>query len=220
MKLITFSLWGADPKYLNGALRNAELAKEIYPGWICRFYIAESVPIGYRIKLKQYDNVEIVEKLEWGDWTSMFWRFEPAGHPDVEVMISRDSDSRLNYREKHAVDEWLKSDKGFHIMRDHPWHKYPVLGGMWGAKQGAIPEMQKLLNQWKLKNEYGNDYIFFAELVLPAVGDNVIVHDEFFDKKPFPVPRKNYEFVGQVFDENENTIEEHVEVLRKYLGGK
>ena len=38
MKLITFSLWGQDPKYLVGAIRNAELASEIYPDWICRFY--------------------------------------------------------------------------------------------------------------------------------------------------------------------------------------
>ena len=37
-------------------------------------------------------------------------------------MLSRDCDSRLNKREKLAVDELLKSDKNFHIMRDHPWH--------------------------------------------------------------------------------------------------
>ena len=30
-----------------------------------------------------------------------------------------------------------------------------------------------------------------------------IVHDPFFEKKPFPTARKNYEFVGDVFDENE-----------------
>ena len=65
----------------------------------------------------------------------MFWRFEPAGEEDVDVMISRDTDSRLNLREKFAVEEWLESDKGFHIMRDHPHHGYPVLGGMWGANK-------------------------------------------------------------------------------------
>ena len=30
MKIISFSLWGQDPKYTIGAIRNAELAREIY----------------------------------------------------------------------------------------------------------------------------------------------------------------------------------------------
>ena len=38
-KIISFCLWGNDPKYTVGALRNAELAKTIYPDWKTRFYI-------------------------------------------------------------------------------------------------------------------------------------------------------------------------------------
>ena len=217
MKLITFSLWGHDLKYLKGALRNAELAKQIYPGWRCRFYVAQSVPYPIISQLEEMDNVEIVYKPGFGDWRGMFWRFEPASEEGVEVMISRDTDSRLSLREKTAVDEWLSSDKGFHIMRDHPWHKYPVLGGMWGAKSGAVPDMKELIDNFAQEDKYGTDYEFFAEAVLPLVGDNVIVHDEFFDKNPFPTPRDGYEFVGEVFDEDENTILEHTEALRKHL---
>jgi hypothetical protein len=40
------------------------------------------------------------------------------------------------------------------------------------------------------------------------------IHDEFFCKKPFPTKRKNLEFVGQVFDENEITVKEHQDVLK------
>ena len=132
-------------------------------------------------------------------------------------MISRDTDSRLSQREKAAVDEWLSSSKGFHIMRDHPWHKYPVLGGMWGVKRGVIPDMKGLIDNFAQEDKYGTDYEFFAGLVAARIKDNCTVHDEFFDKKPFPTPRNGYEFVGEVFDENENTILEHTEVLRKYL---
>ena len=34
-------------------------------------------------------------------------------------------------------------------------------GGMWGAKRGVLPEMNKLIEEWQAKNEYGNDYLFF-----------------------------------------------------------
>ena len=37
-KIISFSLWGNSPKYLIGALKNADLAKEFYRDWECHFY--------------------------------------------------------------------------------------------------------------------------------------------------------------------------------------
>ena len=47
-----------------------------------------------------------------------------------------------------------------------------------------------------------------------------MVHDEFFDNQPFPTPRHGYEFVGQVFDESDRTVREHVEALKKALDKK
>ena len=44
MKLITFSLFGDNPLYCVGAVENARLAKEIYPDWVARFYVAQDVP--------------------------------------------------------------------------------------------------------------------------------------------------------------------------------
>jgi hypothetical protein len=218
MKLITFSLWGYDLKYLRGAIKNAELAKEIYPGWLCRFYIGANTPYGIIHGLKQLDNVQVVEKNEIGDWRGMFWRFEPASEEGVEVMISRDTDSRLSLREKAAVDEWMASDKGFHIMRDHPHHRFPVLGGMWGAKAGTVPNMKELIDNWDQKNAYGTDYEFFAGRIMPLIVENTLAHDEFFGGQPFPTPREGDEFVGQIFDENENTVQEHILALKEALG--
>ena len=217
MKIISFSLWGQNPKYLTGAIRNAVLAKQIYPDWVCRFYVGQSVPGQTIMQLENHDNVQVVQREEFGDWRGMFWRFLPASEPSVEVMISRDADSRLSYREKLAVDEWLKSDKKMHIMRDHPHHGYPILGGMWGAKAGAIKNMKNLIDNYAQEDVYGTDYKFFAELIFPNLAPNqVMTHDEFFGGQPFPSQRKGLEFVGQVFDENEETIAEHQGALRRY----
>jgi hypothetical protein len=72
------------------------------------------------------------------------WRFEAIDDPEVEVMMSRDTDSRFWLREKLAVDEWLNSDCIFHIMRDHPYHFFPILAGMFGTKK--IPEIPSWLD--------------------------------------------------------------------------
>ena len=44
--------------------------------------------------------------------------------------------SRISYREKAAVDQWLETPKHFHFMHDHPLQQAEVLGGMWGASLG------------------------------------------------------------------------------------
>jgi hypothetical protein len=206
-KIIAFSLWGDTPKYTIGAIRNAELAKEIYPGWVCRFYVGNDVPLDIIDCLRKED-AEIVEFGETG-WNGMFWRFFAADSHDG-VMISRDTDSRLGAREKAAVDEWLASDKDFHIMRDHPYHKTEILGGMWGVRNGLLKDIRRMIvsyNTGDFDNQYQVDQNFLREVVYPMVQGKSVVHDEYFmdpSRRPFPTKRANaWDFVGQVYDENE-----------------
>ena len=198
-KIISFCLWGNDPKYTVGALRNAELAKTIYPGWIPRFYIGSSTTPAVTKQLLKA-GAEVVNMPEEGDWRGMFWRFYPAGEPDVDVMLSRDTDSRLSFREKAAIDAWLATDSPFHIMRDHPAHRTEILGGMWGARGGFLTEMKQLIDGYQKGDFWQVDQNFLRENIYPRVKNVAVVHDEFFERKPFPTPRVNYEFVGDVFD--------------------
>ena len=215
MKLITFSLWGQNPKYLTGAIRNAELAQEIYPDWICRFYTALSVPFPILSQLEEMPNTQVFKKNDFGDWRGMFWRFEPASENDVDVMISRDTDSRLTKREKAAVDEWLASDKDFHIMRDHPQHATEILGGMWGVRNRLLIGMVSGINDYAKGDFWQVDQNFLREKIYPAIINNKVVHDEFFEKNNFPEPRLGYEFIGEAFDKDDNLLyPEHREMLK------
>jgi len=145
-KVITFSLWGNNPTYTIGAIRNAEIAKEMYPDFECWYYIhKETVPQKIIDTLSKLDNTKIILKI--GDLSKckpMMWRFEAIDEPDVEIMMSRDTDTRILLREKLAVDKWLKSYKLFHIMRDHPYHDNIILGGMFGTKKLKIFQNGKI----------------------------------------------------------------------------
>lgn len=225
MKVISFSLWGNNPKYCVGAIRNAALADKIYPGWDVHIVMDALVPayvwqelgtIGDHIHpILRLDPV--TENAAIGDWRGMFWRFEAACMLGVDAMISRDCDSRLSEREAAAVNEWLESDKGFHIMRDHPWHGSHMLGGMWGCKGFALPEFLDLMLQWNQEDRWQTDQDFLNAVVYPLIKDNAMVHDPFFELEPFPKERRGLEFVGKVFDENEITVAEHETALYKYL---
>jgi hypothetical protein len=214
MKVISFSLWGNNPIYTTGAIKNALLAKEVYPDWVCWFYVGKNCPEHIIEELQSLSNVKVIGMSEQGDWTGMFWRFLPASDPSVDAVISRDTDSRLSVREKRAVDEWLSSDKGFHIMRDHPYHGTPILGGMWGAKRGCIPDMKNLIEDYAKGNFWQVDQNFLKQAIYPIVKNNAIIHDEYFDKIPFPTQRENKFFVGMAFDENDNPLHpEHMDFI-------
>jgi protein O-GlcNAc transferase len=213
LKVISFSLWGDNPKYTYGAVRNAQLALDVYPDWKCKFFIGKSVPKNIIDILYSCNNTLFAFKDSVEDWTGMFWRFETSYDDKIDVSIFRDTDSRLSHREKIAVDEWLNSDKTFHIMRDHPFHGYPILGGMWGYKNNSKYPMKELLTTFNVENKYGTDYEFFIRNLYPLIKDDKIVHDPFFDKIPFPTKRLNQEFVGEVYDENDTRNPDHYRLV-------
>jgi hypothetical protein len=210
-KIISYSLWGDNPKYTIGAIRNAELTPIVYPGWISRFYCGESVPTDIIKSLISLPNTEVVMMDVEGDWTGMFWRFYAC--EDSDIMLSRDTDSRLSNREKLAVDEWLESNKDFHIMRDHPYHKTEILGGMWGVRNGLLKNIKELIGDYTKGDFWQVDQNFLREKIYPLVINNSFTHDSYLNyninSKPFPSERINREFVGDVFDENENRHPEY-----------
>ena len=102
VKVISFCLWGIEKKYSIGAIKNADLAKIYYPDFECWFYIHKfTVEENIINELNKKSNVKIIFKE--GDLTSskpMMWRFEPVLDSTVEIMMSRDTDTRILLREK------------------------------------------------------------------------------------------------------------------------
>jgi hypothetical protein len=214
-KVISFSLWGDNPKYTIGAIRNAELTSIIYPGWISRFYCGESVPTEIIKTLISLPNTEVIMMDVDGDWTGMFWRFYAC--EDSEIMLSRDTDSRLSLREKLAVDEWLNSDKDFHIMRDHPYHNTEILGGMWGVRNGLLKNIKELINDYTKGDFWQVDQNFLREKIYPLVVNTSFVHDSYHNinswSKNFSIERIDQEFVGDVFDEHNQRHSQYYKLI-------
>ena len=70
----------------------------------------------------------------------------------------------------------------------------------------GLKDMIASYDKGEYDNKYQVDQNFLRELIYPIVKGNSLVHDEFFDKIPFPTnanPRTNEYFVGQAYDEND-----------------
>ena len=162
---MSYGLYGANPKYITGAIRNAELVKVWFPGWVARFYVDDTVPKD-KIATLQAKGAEIISmgsRIK-GGIAGMFWRFLVADDATVDRWIVRDSDSRLNPRERFAVEEWIRSGKSVHTIRDHPNHERPLNGGLWGGVRGAIRgSMTEMVKAFPNKEAYGGDLQFLGE---------------------------------------------------------
>jgi hypothetical protein len=220
-KVISFSLWGNDPTYNIGAIKNAELAKIYYPDFDCWFYVhKETVPQSTISTIEQIGNSRIIYKEgNLNECKPMMWRFEPIDNDEVELMMSRDTDTRICEREVLAVREWLNSDKIFHIMRDHPHHSFCILGGMFGTKK--IPEIKSWRDYIQKSYQYSNkmyDQDFLQNIIYPLIKDKSLIHATFHkredESKDFPIPfNNNYNFVGEYVYADDSRSYEHINIL-------
>jgi hypothetical protein len=160
-KIISYALYGNAQnasvfKRYYSLLRNISLtAERDYPGWIiriyhnipdrngpereaheqlcdvyCRFNHVDLCSVPLLIDRIGNDTTPIDPALLTGLNPRMF-RYLVMLDPNVDVFISRDVDSLIWRREVDAVNEWLRSNYTFHVMRDHMNHGSVILAGIY-----------------------------------------------------------------------------------------
>jgi len=211
MNYLSYSLWGDNPLYNVGAIRNSEQIKEIYHNWKMILYYDNTVP-KETIKNLERNGAVCIDSTNNGIY-GMFWRFLVSDLENAEYVCFRDCDSRLSERESVAVKEWIDSKKTLHVMRDHPAHGIPygndqlgILGGMWGIKAKQVPMTEMILKFNKdVKLGYGSDQTFLKTIYQVFQNDRH-THDEFFEKKPFTIKRENGRFIGERINIDETPL--------------
>lgn len=218
-KIISFSLYGNKSNFQVGAVVNVLEAKRLYPDWKCRFYTTDDESICRQL---EYLGAEIVRMddhwMNRGHYYGSLWRFLAVD--DADICIFRDTDSVVNERELGAVNEWLATDKQWHIMHDHDHHKSSkIMAGMFGYRhydEHNVPEslaqqsvrlfdfrckdsMLGLIKDWlngSTNTSKSFDQRFLGDVIHPKINNNVLSHGVY--GKPFPehAPCRYGNFVG------------------------
>lgn len=230
MKCISYSLWGDNKVYTYGMVENVLLAPEVYPGWRVRIHYNSTVPSHIIDWFKTQEHVDVVfHEGTTKKASNTLWRFEDL-FTDWTVIV-RDSDSRLNIREKAAVDEWLASSKDFHIMRDHMHHTVPIMAGAFGCRNNGCKYMTRPNNSNNFNmcpvnfgltreifdlfvngindgnDRYMIDQIFLYQFVYPNVVLHSMIHTSHNPYEPFAkeFPDTDYSgFVGEIITDTPN----------------
>ena len=222
-KVFSFSLFGREEiglleKYWRGLYRNIELIHTHFPEWYIYVWVGDNVPEDIILKLSEEKNVKLLPTNQSG-LVNMTYRFFSIDEPDVEVMCVRDADSRITERDRACVEDFLASDKLFHIIRDHPNHHHPVMGGMWGIKKGLLQApLQDLFHHWKETHatcHFWNDMDFLKEVFYPHSLFYALIHDELQSLEPHsmhtpfrvPLDEQKQHFIGQVYEFNKDGTE-------------
>jgi len=208
------------PKIKTYLYEYIEEAKEKYPEWIVRVYYYSLNISKEEINYIEdnYKNVDFCDStnipifgnvLNW--LPGKMQRFLPLVDPLVDTYMSRDIDSPILERETTIVRGWLDSKQTVHIMRDHPQHIIPILGGLWGIKLNKERLWMKNVSQYLLSPDVvqcytgERDQTFLGDYIWPHANmyhKMTLEYDSFHCRKfpnsrPFPTPRESpTRFVG------------------------
>lgn len=183
-KIISYSLYGNNPRYTLPLLENSRISTSLYHDWTIYVYHDNTVSQDYLNQLKQNNVVTInIEKSDHLNLPPKMWRFLPIKNSNIDCVVFRDSDSLLTQRERDLVTAWEQSDKLVHIIRDHPLHIAPILAGMFGMKRDSFSILSNLIqsNAPIIKSRpIDYDQVFLADHFYPIIRNNALIHVSFF----------------------------------------
>ena len=214
--VIAFSLFGRENRYTLGMLENIDVInklscvnKNIWQVYIYYNDIPDSILYllnkyietsnKHNLQVRNQDSKQITIKLFKQDWLTpnhkfegTFWRFYPLDHgSDVDILLSRDSDSRITEREFDLVNKFINDKNScFHVIRDHEGHGTEILAGTFGCKVKSFHNLIKESNNSKFKSirehlvQYNDrhkmnkqvDQIFLTEVIYPIIKDHMLAH--------------------------------------------
>jgi hypothetical protein len=204
MKIVSFALFGADPKYRRGMMANVRAAGTHYPGWRLLIY-CDRINHDALMQEDLGPDTECILQKERSDGVEgMSWRFLAVLRPDADAVIFRDADSIFTHREQVVVNEWLASACDTHIIRDHPYHQSPVMGGLLGVRGPARQLLASLVQERMASHrltEYGDDQVFLTRDFYPRARRTALVHTDcvrYFPEftRPLPPDQAGDHFIG------------------------
>lgn len=163
MKVFSFCLYGTESNYYTGLLENLDIIKTFFPEFDVIVFKGICDP-----SWTLPDWVHTIDTGKEGA-INMLCRYIPL--TCHETGFVRDTDSRITERDRWCIQQFLNSDKSYHIIRDHVWHKSNIMGGLFGWKKSINLDLPL-----DSSAAYGTDEAWIATELYPKIVSNALVH--------------------------------------------
>ena len=192
MKVFSFCLYGTNRMYYDGLLQNIATIREYFPDFSVYVYRGVCDPSW------TLENVTVIETGLEGHANTLH-RLLPLTFADVG--FTRDADSRITERDRWCIEEFLNSEKSYHIIRDHYFHKSRIMAGMFGWKKPLSVQIPTTAHA-----SYGIDEDFLRDVVYPRIAQDALIHTNIWafvgeQTKRIDIPQADvYDVIGNVYE--------------------
>jgi hypothetical protein len=206
MKIFSMSVYGSSMRYIVGALRQFELCQKYFPDWQVRIYTDNADNF---ITISDRALIIPVSDPSYG----VFWRFRPLFESTSNIVVVRDSDSRITQREQMAVNLWIQSSHDFHVIKDHEAHyEWPVNAGMFACRGKLSVDLYNSMVHAQNNHYYTSDQVWLKDHVWPQKQTTALVHSMnvtgWFSQSRSQLINP-YSFIGNGYDEHDMPIYPH-----------
>lgn len=160
-------------------LQNIYLIGTHFPEWKVYLYTAPDVQEEFLTQVAMYSNVVVKPTGKLGN-INMMERFFAIDDPDVEVMMVRDADSHVHWKDRWAIRDFLsKPEFLVHTIRDNIEHTANLMGGLWGMRKipgFSIRNQYELFTKTPIDQGYGLDQSFLTTYIYPYIKNVLLVH--------------------------------------------
>ncbi len=180
VNVFSFCLYGPrNPRYYLPLLENIQIVAQYFPEWKVYVYIGSDVDPEYVKVLQSYSNVVLRPTGITGE-PNMICRFTAIDEPDVDIMMVRDADSLIHWRDRWAIVRFVaKPEYVAHTVRDHIHHTARLMGGLWGLRKSAgivIADEYIAFKNNPVDFGIAHDQNFLSGRIYPKVVDKLFVH--------------------------------------------
>jgi hypothetical protein len=181
VNVFSFCLYGPEnPKYYRGLLENIFLAGKYFSDWKVYVYYGVDVAPSMIHHLEACTSVVLRPTGVTGP-LNMIHRFYAIDEPDVDVMMVRDADSRIHWKDRWAIREFVRQPQFIaHTIRDNIEHTADMMGGLWGIRKTSGLNLHIEYMNYKEDStkgyRNGHDQNFLSDVIYPKVVSRMLVH--------------------------------------------
>lgn len=181
VNVFSFCLYGPEnPKYYRGLLENIFLIGKYFPTWKVYVYYGPDVEEPMLRQLEACSSVVLRATNVLGA-INMIHRFYAIDEPEVDLMMVRDADSRVHWKDRWAVREFARQSQFVaHTIRDNIEHTADMMGGLWGIRKSAGLNLHAEYSAYKEDpgkgHRNGHDQNFLTDVIYPKVVYRMLVH--------------------------------------------
>ncbi len=214
-KIISYILWGNEPRYWCNISYILVSNSVIYPEFISRFYVHKDsmdnpafLMLQEAAKLSPNVEIEIIENSYQGTQLTV-WRMKPLWEDGIDFLFCRDLDHITNALERKAVQYFIDNERYLiHSIRSYHLHSTPYLAGLCGFRsQKVLEKIRGLASSFEKYCEWGQKCVKYCKDWIWGC-DQALLRD-FFGKAglyPLSLDCPQYTAVHQVAGYNCNTV--------------